>query len=370
MDGWILSGKKIDKTSVANVVRALREMEVAARYDEFSRNLKIRGVEETGLALNRLAYDVEMGFGFCPSPKIIRRGLLLTAVHENPAQIWLRGLKWDGKDRLGQLGEIFDCPDVALNREGLRLIFRGVVSRSLGPGIFFKYMPILKGAQNAGKSSALKIIGGDYYVEGPEFNAFQYKKDLVDKVRGKWLVEQEELAGMQRADRNKLKAAISQTHDTVRLSYGEKAETFPRQFIMVGTANEVPLTDATGNVRFVVVDVGKVDLERLKKEREQLFAQAVVEHRQGEIVELPNDVWEQQAERNEQERVLQDVEVVLEEYTRGKTWVTASAVIAETVGAYSTPSLVKVIMEKLGFHQTRKRIHNKQERGWQRDSDV
>ena len=334
---WIMSGKRIDKTSVSNVVKALREMEVVVRMDDFAHDLTIEGYDDEEEACNRLAMQIEQAHEFCPNPKMVMRGLLIMAQHDNPVITWLRSLKWDKVDRLSRAGDYFGTPDTPLNHEGVKLIFRGIVGRVFEPGTFFKYLPIFKGQQNAGKSTALKILAGRYYVEGPEFNAFSFRKDLVDKVRGKFLVEQEELAGMGRADRNKLKAIISQTEDTVRLSYGLKAKTLPRQFIMVGTANEIPLTDLTGNVRFVVIDVGKIDLARLKRDRDQLFAQAVAEHRAGSIVELPEHVWAEQTSRNEVERVVQDIEVVLEEYVAGKNWIPLRDLIEAVRGNLQHP---------------------------------
>ena len=366
MQDWIMSGKRIDKSSVSNVVKALREMETVVRFDEFSRDLTVDKHDDLEDAANRLAMMIEQAHEFCPNPKMVLRGLNLMAERKNPVIEWLKSLKWDKVDRLSRAGDYFRTPDTPLNHEGIKLIFRGIVGRVFEPGTFFKYLPILKGPQNAGKSTAMKILGGSYYVEGPEFNAFSFRKDLVDKVRGKFLVEQEELAGMGRADRNKLKATISQTHDTVRLSYGTTAQTHARQFIMVGTANEIPLTDLTGNVRFVVIDVGKIDLAGLKRDRDQLFAQAVAEHKAGSLIELPEHVWEEQQSRNETERVVQDVEVLLEEFAFGKDWIPQRHIMEETKGTFSTPSLIKVIMEKFGFRSARARVSGAQVRGWVR----
>ena len=56
----------------------------------------------------------------------------------------------------------------------------------------------------------------------------------------------------------------------------------PRQCVVVGTTNdEVFLTDPTGNRRYLCVAVGAVNLEWIKANRDQLFAQAVVEYNAG-----------------------------------------------------------------------------------------
>jgi predicted P-loop ATPase len=60
--------------------------------------------------------------------------------------------------------------------------------------------------------------------------------------------------------------------------------TVRRSGLIVGTTNrEDFLSDPSGSRRFWVVPVGRIDLDRLRREREQLLAEAVAAYRAGEL---------------------------------------------------------------------------------------
>ena len=58
----------------------------------------------------------------------------------------------------------------------------------------------------------------------------------------------------------------------------------PRQFIFIGTTNEATyLTDDTGNRRYFPIKVGEVDVDGIKRDRDQLWAEAAHYEARGEL---------------------------------------------------------------------------------------
>ena len=89
------------------------------------------------------------------------------------------------------------------------------------------------------------------------------------------------------------------------MAYGRFSEARGRQTIFVGTTNEHKyLKDRTGNRRFLPVKTGTIDLEALRRDRDQLWAEAAVREARGEEITLPQELWE--AAAVEQEERLED----------------------------------------------------------------
>ncbi len=194
---------------------------------------------------------------------------------------WLESLQWDGTQRLHDtLPRGFGTPlDLYHVRVGECWII-SMVARALQPGCKVDTMPVFEGSQGAGKSSALAILGGDWFGECHEdFGS----KDFVLSLKGRWLIEVAEMHAFRRADVDRLKGIMSTRIDRVRLPYGRITEEHPRQSVFAGTTNRDDWqADDTGARRFWPVRCGFLAPEWLREHREQLFAEAVVRFRAGE----------------------------------------------------------------------------------------
>ena len=221
----------------------------------------------------------------------------------HPVREYLEGLSWDGqprlrtwlKDRLG--GVPLVAPPGYVEAVGVRYLI-SAVARVMVPGAKADCVLILEGLQGKGKSTALKILGGEWYMDTP----FPLgDKEAYQMIRGKWLIELGELDAFNKAESTKAKQFFSASFDTFRASYARRTVDVPRQCVFAGTTNQDEyLKDPTGNRRYWPVSCTFVDLEGLRADRDQLWAEAMHLYKLGEPwwpqeAELPWFVAEQDA---------------------------------------------------------------------------
>ena len=179
--------------------------------------------------------------------------------HFHPVRDYLNGLpKWDGVKRVEELFiKYLQADDTEYVRTVTRKTFAAAVARVMCPGIKFDCVPVLDGEQGIGKSSIVKdLVTPEYYSESLSLTDMDDKAG-AEKLQGFWVVEIGELAGMKKADIEKVKSFLSTSDDKYRPSYGRVVESHPRQCIIIGTVNGERgyLRDITGNRRFWIIKV-------------------------------------------------------------------------------------------------------------------
>jgi predicted P-loop ATPase len=199
----------------------------------------------------------------------------------NPPQHWMESLAWDGVTRL-ELAMIkaFGAESTDYTRAVGRCFFVSMVARVYRPGCQVDTVPVFEGAQGLGKSSALRIIGGEWFAE---CNESVMTKDFYHVIEGNMLVEVPEMNSFNRAEVTKMKSIITCRTDRYRAPYEAKASDHPRRTVLAGTTNQDDWnTDETGARRFWPIYCHAIDLAWLQENREQLFAEAVARFKRGE----------------------------------------------------------------------------------------
>jgi predicted P-loop ATPase len=146
--------------------------------------------------------------------------------------------------------------------------------------------------QGTDKSTALETlaVNRDWFTDHLPLNADP--KLVIEQTAGKWIVECSELAGMKRGDIDRLKTMLSRNTDRARLAYARQPTERTRQFVCFGTTNELEyLKDLTGNRRFWPVRVRRFKIEALRRDRDQLWAEASMREAHGESIRLDEALW-------------------------------------------------------------------------------
>ncbi len=216
----------------------------------------------------------------------------------HPIRDYLDGLPaWDGVPRVDDLFiRYLKADDTPYVRTVTRKTFAAAVARIYQPGVKFDCVPVLDGEQGIGKSSIIKdLVTPEYYSESLSLTDMDDKSG-AEKLQGFWVVEIGELAGMKKADIEKVKAFLSTADDKYRPSYGKTVESHPRQCIIIATVNGERgyLRDITGNRRFWII---KLHQQKQKQKwrfdhhfRDQFWAEAKAIYAAGELLFLEGDI--------------------------------------------------------------------------------
>jgi len=218
---------------------------------------------------------------------------------------------WDREKRMETvLIDYLGAEDSPYVRAATRKSLCAAYMRVYHPGIKFDTMIVLNGAQGIGKSTLIAALGGEWFSDSLALSDMN-DKTAAEKLQGYWILEIGELAGMKKADIDKVKAFISRQDDKYRASFGRRVTPHPRQCVFFGTTNSENgyLRDITGNRRFWNVKVsgrGKwKPWEMTGEVIKQIWAEAAETAKAGEKLYLDADL-EEYAKKEQREAMEQD----------------------------------------------------------------
>ena len=255
-------------------------------FDDFVADGLIDGRAQSDDDLLHVMEWIGVRYGIHPGKDAMANAMRLVSRERTEHQVrdYLEGLTWDGVARVDRLLVDFMACDPSqgwLYGQYSRRWMISAVARIFQPGCKVDTMLILKGRQGAMKSSAFAALGGRWFGDSPIPIGTD---DAPQALQGVWIQEIPELDSMRRKEVTEIKAFLAKQFDRYRVRYDRLWTTRQRQVVIVGTTNEDTfLSDSTGSRRYWVADVvGQIDPERIRRERDQLWAEAVALYRSGE----------------------------------------------------------------------------------------
>lgn len=236
----------------------------------------------------------------------------------HPVRDYLNSLAWDGAERLDTLFvDYLGAEDSPYTRAVTRKAFTAAVARVMRPGCKFDTMLVLIGGQGRHKSTILAKMGGEWFSDS--LRTFG-DKDSMETIQGTWVNEVAEMQAMSKADVDAVKMFLSKTNDYYRAAYGRYTADRARQCVFFGTTNSRDcLVDPTGNRRFLPVDIDQRARTKnvfgdLDRERDQIWAEAVVRWRMGEPLHLPPELEVIAVQMQEEHRTRHPWEGIIADY--------------------------------------------------------
>ena len=224
----------------------------------------------------------------------------------HPVRDYLNSLSWDGNSRIDNwLCEYLGVTPSNYSAAAGRCWLISAVARIFQPGCKADVALLFIGPEGRRKSTACRILGAPWFSDNvPDLG----EKDAQMHVKGHWILELQELAALNKAALNTIKAWMSRSEDIYRPPYGRHVIHQARQCVFVATTNDYePLRDTTGNRRFWPVDVNRIDTDALAEAKDQLWAEAVEMYHDGTQWWFTDDRVIAEAEVEQKERVDQHV---------------------------------------------------------------
>jgi predicted P-loop ATPase len=159
-----------------------------------------------------------------------------------------------------------------------------VLHRALNPGAKADYSLVFTAPQGFGKDRTLEAIFSPYYREGIP-SPGRNPADFARGIAGAIVAHAAEMSAWRKSDVEEQKAALTRCVDTDRPAYGYEVRSYPRRTCLAFSTNDVEfMQDATGDRRYWPVSTirDRIDIEGLRRNRDQILAEALHRLKSGE----------------------------------------------------------------------------------------
>jgi hypothetical protein len=295
--------KEVDKNgkprpTCTNTRRAMRALGINCRYDVFHDKLLvespvIRRRDNLDQTVQILRTKIEKAYGFDPGTKNTRDALIQLCLENefDPVLDYLNALKWDGTLRLDRwLTTYTGAPDTELNREFGRITLTAAVRRARHPGEKFDPIIVLEGKMGTNKSKAIETLAGVENFSDQSIFGMR-DREQQELLAGVWLYEIAELSNIRKTEVEHIKAFASRTHDRARPAYGRMRVDQPRRCVLFATTNNDRYLKEADR-RFWPIKTSAIDIAALRRDRDQLWAEAAQQEREDASITLRQDLWD------------------------------------------------------------------------------
>lgn len=247
----------------------IEECSYSMKYNQITHNFEFNGFDE-GESQEHLAENVpsilrdglKKKFDSVSRPDVLDYITRYATRHKfNPILDLIQSTKWDGKDRITEIYDIFRIP--ADTEEGIysRLFIQKWLMQCVC-GLFntidnpysLDIILVFQGEQGIGKTRFFEKLAlkSQYFGEGMCLDPRD--KDSIIQATSKWICELGEIGSTMKKDMDSVKAFLTKSTDEYRTPYGKATLHYPRITSFVGTVNDTEfLIDQTGNRRFVTI---------------------------------------------------------------------------------------------------------------------
>lgn len=212
--------------------------------------------------------------------------------HFHPVREYLDNLVWDGEKRLDEwLAKTTGTDDNAYSRAVGSKYLMAAVARIYHPGIKFDNVLVFEGEENMGKSTIFRTLSNPWFTDS--IDLMQRDEKIIEKMRGSWFLEVAEMFGVNDNNQERIKSFLTRQDDVHRLPYDRLSVRLKRQSVFCGSSNKLAyLFGEDGNRRFWPIKCEKINIQWLKENRDQIFAESKIRWQSGEELYLNPELFE------------------------------------------------------------------------------
>lgn len=313
------------RDSAKNVRHLFKALSIKFWTNEFSGHTHVENFEDhdvvTEICVTRLLIKANEDCGLKVAKEFLINCIQHVAYEDrrHPVRAYLNRLVWDGVERLPTwLTDYLGVSSNEYTRYAGAAFLTAAVRRVMVPGCKFDTLLVLEGPQGNNKSTSIEALASDpWFSDNMELG--METKQMMELTRGRWILEVQELGNRNKRDVSIIKAQVSKREDSARMAFERLTSNVKRQFVMVGTTNEGEMTggylaDPTGNRRFWPVRTTKIDVKKLRRDRDQLWAEAVAREAATSrdlVITLPERLYEFARVEQEKRRMTEPLEDAL-----------------------------------------------------------